>query len=777
MIRLFAELPKRIQAPLATPIDGGSLAMFRIAFGLVMATKAYKWLRPLDGRTWIEAFQTGRFANWIEAVFSGPDVRWLFTYHGFGWVQPLPPPWTTVVCALMGFCGLLVALGWCYRAAVLVLTVSWTYFFLLDETHYNNHYYLVSLLGVLLFLMPADRRYSIRAWLRARRDRDGHSHLVPFWCVFLLRAQLFVVYFYGGLAKLSHQWLVEAEPIYSQLQTDRVQQTIFNVLDAFGFGVWSEVFTTKAFALALSWGGLWFDLAVGFLLLSRRTRWFGFALGLLFHAINHFILFDDIGLFPHLGAATMLIFFEPDWPTRLATWLRRPRLRQPDWGWFVAGILVFPPLGWLLGWKQRPAASPDDKPRFSLWPLTSAFVATWVLVQLLLPLRHYFIPGNVAWTAEGERWSWRMKAGLKHLVPPRIRVDDPVILPSDGSTSVAWEQWPGKRVLYREVDLGRLDWRRMPSLLIVFQPFYGERILFNPWSLEEPPANYAEAVKQALAAWQPRTASQPKIFQTINLSVALAAAERRLQQEAADPSLRLAIASARSLAAAMQRATSAQILDLNLRRQLHDKLLVVAQDSQHGVWFRTLLARLDPFALNGADQRAWLIGIEDAELATTGPNGFVVLRKDKLGWPEDQATTVYVDTERFTRWEWLAFPRQLIHQRASGELQILWNPYVELSELQTRVMLGRPFMCHQYAEHIAERWQEEFGRRPAVHFTSYAALAPEAPQLLFDPDVNLADAPLNLFGHSDWILPWQGDRTEDAPVVDSDEQAEPSTPR
>lgn len=29
--------------------------------------------------------------------------------------------------------------------------------------------------------------------------------------------------------------------------------------------------------------------------------------------------------------------------------------------------------------------------------------------QILIPLRHYIYPGNVAWTQEGQRFSWRMK--------------------------------------------------------------------------------------------------------------------------------------------------------------------------------------------------------------------------------------------------------------------------------------------------------------------------------------------------------------------------------
>lgn len=37
----------------------------------------------------------------------------------------------------------------------------------------------------------------------------------------------------------------------------------------------------------------------------------------------------------------------------------------------------------------------------------------YCLVQCLMPLRHWLYPGNVAWTEEGHRFSWRMKLRTK----------------------------------------------------------------------------------------------------------------------------------------------------------------------------------------------------------------------------------------------------------------------------------------------------------------------------------------------------------------------------
>ncbi|MCB9006318.1 MAG: HTTM domain-containing protein [Ardenticatenaceae bacterium] len=38
-----------------------------------------------------------------------------------------------------------------------------------------------------------------------------------------------------------------------------------------------------------------------------------------------------------------------------------------------------------------------------------ALLAGYVLLQILLPLRHLVIPGNPSWTEEGHRFAWHMK--------------------------------------------------------------------------------------------------------------------------------------------------------------------------------------------------------------------------------------------------------------------------------------------------------------------------------------------------------------------------------
>ena len=66
---------------------------------------------------------------------------------------------------------------------------------LADKTHYLNHHYLVFLVAALLALMP---------W---------NQGAMPAWCVWALRAQVGLVYFFGGVAKLGADWLLHAQPL------------------------------------------------------------------------------------------------------------------------------------------------------------------------------------------------------------------------------------------------------------------------------------------------------------------------------------------------------------------------------------------------------------------------------------------------------------------------------------------------------------------------------------------------------------------------------------
>jgi len=95
--------------------------------------------------------------------------------------------------------------------------------------------------------------------------------------------------------------------------------------------------------------------------------------------------------------AATLLFFDPDWPRQVLRWLQN-RGRAMRWQQFSQAVDV--PL--------RPHA-------VSLFTRTVivVVVATWLVAQVVIPLRHFAAPGNVAWNEDGHRFSWRMKLRTK----------------------------------------------------------------------------------------------------------------------------------------------------------------------------------------------------------------------------------------------------------------------------------------------------------------------------------------------------------------------------
>jgi len=338
---------------LFSPIDIAPLVWFRIAFGIIMAWEVWRY------------FDQG----WILEYYIKPNF--FFTYYGFSWVHPWPGNGMYVHFAVLGVLAACIALGLCYRVAAGLFFLGFTYVFLLDETHYLNHFYLVCLYSFLLAVVPAHRAFSLDAVLRPKLRRST----APAWSLWVLRAQICVVYFMGGVAKLGGDWL-HGEPMRLWLG------------DNTDFPILGRYFTEKWMAYAFSWGGLCFDLGIVPLILWRRTRWIGFILAACFNLMNARLF--HIGIFPWLAlCATVLLF---------ADFSRLPR-----------------PFPALWGESAPPGESPALRSPFSpAQRVTVVLLAGWLAFQIFVPLRHLILyPGNPEWTEEGHRFSWRMKLADK----------------------------------------------------------------------------------------------------------------------------------------------------------------------------------------------------------------------------------------------------------------------------------------------------------------------------------------------------------------------------
>lgn len=337
--------PGRCRA-LFRPVDSAGLAYFRIVFGGIMLWEVYRYFE----HGWIKLY-------WIDPPFH-------FKYYGFEWVRPLPGDGMYWLFAGLGVLSALLVVGLCYRLCAVLFFLGFTYMFLLEQARFLNHFYLISLLAFLMPFLPLHRTCSLDAWLRP----GIAARSVPAWSLWLLRFQIGVPYFFGGVAKLNADWL-RAEPMRGWLA---------NMTDFPLIGRW---FTQEWMVYGFSYGGLLFDLFIVPALLWRRTRPFAFALAVCFHVLNDNLF--SIGIFPWFMIAASVIYFEPDWPRRLLA--RIPGL-SPS------------------------ATHATDVPPPARWPrATLALLALWCALQGAIPMRHLLYPGNPSWTEEGHRFAWHMK--------------------------------------------------------------------------------------------------------------------------------------------------------------------------------------------------------------------------------------------------------------------------------------------------------------------------------------------------------------------------------
>ena len=354
-------------------VAADSIAATRIIFGVLVAFSALRFMAK----------------GWVNELWLAPAHH--LSYPGFEWVQPLPGSWMYLLPCATAAAGIAMALGWHHRVATVLFLVSFTWTELIDAALYLNHYWFLTLVGILMLVLPVHHHWS----LDARAGRVQRSRVVPAFVLWALRAQVGVVYFFAGVAKLNSDWLFRAEPLQLWLSDRSDSAVIGPLLDA------------QVVAFAASWGAAAFDLTIVGWLLWRRSRLAAWMTLATFHAVTG-VLFQ-IGVFPLVMTLMALIYFDPDWPRRL------PRLFRP-------GAVA----------RSQPVSS-TAPPMTRSWTL--ALLACVAVVQLVLPLRHLAQPGNVRWNEDGYYLAWRVmlteKAGL---------VDFQV---TDSMTGHTWTVGPG----------------------------------------------------------------------------------------------------------------------------------------------------------------------------------------------------------------------------------------------------------------------------------------------------------------------------------------------
>lgn len=326
------------------PVDNASVTFFRIAFGFVMAYWGWDYL--MSGR--------------VTELYVRPAFH--FSYYGFDWVRPWPGNGMYYHFIGLVLLALAIAAGLWYRITSLLFAIGFTYFFLLDRTNYQNHYYLVGLFSWWLPFLPLHRNVSVDA----RRNPRLASQYAPRWALWVLQFHVALPYFYGAIAKLSPDWFL-GQPLGIML----AGKSDLPIL-----GPWLAWPLTTVLFMAF---GILYDLFVVPALLWKKTRVLAFLASIAFHLANSCLF--SIHIFPWFMLAATTLFFSPSWPREV---LAGRRLDDSD----------------------LPAASP--------WRWTvartgiSCLFIGYAVFHCLWPLRHNLYEGDASWNERGHLFAWRM---------------------------------------------------------------------------------------------------------------------------------------------------------------------------------------------------------------------------------------------------------------------------------------------------------------------------------------------------------------------------------
>lgn len=322
------------------PIENAPLIIFRIFFGFLLAAETFG------------AILTG----WVKENFIKPEFT--FSHIGMDWLQPLPGIGMYLYFATMGILGVLVMIGYKYRYALSAYTVLWTFSYWMQKTSYNNHYYMLILVCVIMIFLPANRYASIDA----KQNPEIKKWSMPQWCSWVMILQVAIVYLFATISKFYPDWL-----------DGTFTKNLLAHKSPYPFI--QEIFNQKWFHLFIAYSGIAFDMLIVPMLLWRRTRTVAFIASLIFHLFNAITL--QIGIFPFFALSFAVFFYPPE------------KIRK-----------IF--------FRKKPVVDLKKEPVFENKSVLLYFFLPYFIIQILLPLRHWFIKGDVLWTEEGHRLSWRM---------------------------------------------------------------------------------------------------------------------------------------------------------------------------------------------------------------------------------------------------------------------------------------------------------------------------------------------------------------------------------
>jgi len=308
--------------------------------------------------------------GWVQDIYLTPNF--FFSYWGLDFIKPYHPIFIYGLFGLMFLSALGIMLGQFYRWSATLFFLAFTYVELIDKSNYLNHYYFVSLISFLLIWLPAHHYFSIDS----RRKPQIVQNSIAAWQLNIIKIQLGMVYFFAGLAKLNADWMFKALPLKIWLPAHQDMPIL------------GKLWVMPETAYVFSWAGAFYDLMIPFLLISTLFRPWAYLAVVAFHVLTAMLF--PIGIFPYIMILSTLVFFSAQFHEKIIRFLAK-----------------------IFGSEMPYIKS------FQIKSLPTA-IKVYLVLQLLLPLRFLLFPGNLFWTEQGYRFSWRVmlmeKAGYVNYI-------------------------------------------------------------------------------------------------------------------------------------------------------------------------------------------------------------------------------------------------------------------------------------------------------------------------------------------------------------------------
>ena len=336
---------KKINHTLFKPVNIAPLIIFRIFFGFLVACEGFGAI----------------FTGWVKTNLIDPQFT--FTFIGFEWLNVLLGPGMYGYFITLGTLGLFIMLGLKYRVSIILYTILWSGAYFIQKTSYNNHYYLLMLVSMLMIFLPANRKHALDIkWFKTKESESMGN-----WIRILFIAQMAIVYIFAALAKFYPDWL-----------DGTFTRNLYHNRSPIEWIC--ELFNQKWFYLSIAYLGILYDLLIVPFLLYSRTRTIALICSLIFHLTNSITL--QIGIFPYFALSTVVFFYNSDQVSKF--FFKRKNS------------------------NNYPREDLKKHHTFLNKNLIYGLILPYLIIQLILPIRHHFIKSDVLWTEEGHRLSWRM---------------------------------------------------------------------------------------------------------------------------------------------------------------------------------------------------------------------------------------------------------------------------------------------------------------------------------------------------------------------------------